>query len=186
MRFSFQTEQWLSYPVELVFDFFANPGNLPLLMPAWQKARIEKSSLIYPLTPSLNPNSGTTSRFAGPGSRFTLSFRPFPYSPFRLYWLAEITGFSWNEYFCDRQLRGPFASWNHCHYVRRLSKSGVDGTLIADDIEYEVPFDLVGHLAHGLFLRRQIESSFAFRQIQLARLLARAKSQDRQAQPLQK
>ncbi len=40
MRHTFQTEQWLPFPVELVFAFFAYPENLPRLMPAWQKARI--------------------------------------------------------------------------------------------------------------------------------------------------
>ena len=42
MRHPFAAEQWLPYPVELVFAFFANPQNLPRLMPAWQKARIEE------------------------------------------------------------------------------------------------------------------------------------------------
>jgi hypothetical protein len=28
-----ETQQWVPYPVELVFAFFANPANLPHLMP---------------------------------------------------------------------------------------------------------------------------------------------------------
>ena len=48
MRHFFQAEQWLPYPIETVFAFFANPENLPPLMPAWQKARIEKLSIVPP------------------------------------------------------------------------------------------------------------------------------------------
>ena len=41
MRFSFHAEQWLPYPVPLVFAFLANPSNLPHLMPPRLKTRIE-------------------------------------------------------------------------------------------------------------------------------------------------
>ena len=37
MHHTFTSEQWLPYPVEPVFAFFANPENLPRLMPKWQK-----------------------------------------------------------------------------------------------------------------------------------------------------
>ena len=48
MRHTFQAEQWLPYPVELVFAFFVNPQNLPPLMPGWQKARVEEAALVSP------------------------------------------------------------------------------------------------------------------------------------------
>jgi hypothetical protein len=41
MRFSYQTEQMLPYPIERVIGFFPNPNHLPLLMPEWQRARID-------------------------------------------------------------------------------------------------------------------------------------------------
>ena len=41
MRHRFQTEQWLPYPKEQLFAFFADSANLPPLMPAWQQARVE-------------------------------------------------------------------------------------------------------------------------------------------------
>lgn len=37
----FETRQWVPFPVELVFAFFANPSNLPHLMPPRLKTRIE-------------------------------------------------------------------------------------------------------------------------------------------------
>lgn len=168
MRFSYHTEQWLPRPVEEVFTFFADPSNLPVLMPAWQSARIEHAAIVP--APQIRGNPPSTSA-AGSGTRLTLSFLPIPHSPVRLRWEAEISEFVWNHHFCDRQLSGPFAFWKHCHSVQPGVRDGVDSTLVSDDVEYELPGGLVGRMAHALFLRRQIESTFAYRQCQLALLL---------------
>jgi len=48
MRHRFHGQQWLAFPVERVFAFFANPANLPRLMPASQKARVEEAILVAP------------------------------------------------------------------------------------------------------------------------------------------
>jgi ligand-binding SRPBCC domain-containing protein len=170
MSFSYRSEQWLPYPVEEVFAFFADPDNLPALLPPRQKARIEKVDLAPP-PPRASASKPVTT--AGSGSLITLSFRPFPFCPVRVRWQAEIHDFAWNEGFCDRQLRGPFASWNHCHYVRRIDAIQIDVTLVTDVIEYELPLGPIGQLAHRLFVRKQIENIFAYRQDQLARLFPR-------------
>ncbi|MEO6802282.1 MAG: SRPBCC family protein [Granulicella sp.] len=158
MRHHFQSEQWLPYPVEEVFRFFADPDNLPKLMPEWQKTRIESAALVT------SGNSPT----AQAGSRLTLSFRPVPLSPLRISWDAEIDQFVLNNYFCDTQIRGPFAFWHHCHRVVReirhdLQGHSLDGTLLRDELEYELPFGLVGELAHGIAIRSQIQSIFRYR-----------------------
>ncbi|MDP9051990.1 MAG: SRPBCC family protein [Acidobacteriota bacterium] len=170
MRFSYQTEQWLPYSLEQIFDFFATPDNLALLMPEWQGARIEEASIVAPPQP-MHARLVSQPAAAGLGSRLTLSFLPFPHAPFRLRWEAEIIEFAWDSYFCDSQLRGPFPYWKHCHYFRRQNHLGLEGTVITDDLEYELPFGLAGRLAHGIFLRRQIERTFAYRQSQLEHIL---------------
>jgi len=167
MRHTFQSTQWVPYSLERVFAFFANSANLPRLMPAWQKARIESSALVTP------PNSGgrSESTFAGKGSVMTISFLPFPLSPIRLRWVASIVAFEWNSYFCDEQQKGPFAYWRHCHRVSEERRNGVDGTLVMDDLIYELPLGILAEPAHFLFLRRQVEAIFAFRQRRLVELL---------------
>ena len=168
MRFSYQTEQWLPYPLETVFAFFADPQNLPRLMPEWQKAKIDHANIVAPPT---TKEDGITAA-AGVGSRITLSFLPFPAAQIRLKWEAEISEFSRNSHFCDRQIRGPFAYWKHCHRMRSVPSRGIELTLLTDEVEYEPPFGVLGRLAHRLFLRRQIERSFAERQARLAEILA--------------
>lgn len=173
MRFSYHTEQWVPYPVEQVFDFFAIPANLPHLMPAGQAPRIDAASIVPPPPASSRPETASGSNSAaGIGSRLTLSFLPFPHAPFRVRWEAEIIEFTWDEHFCDRQLKGPFAYWKHCHYVWPLTQQGIQGTAIADDLEYELPFGVAGTIANRIFVRRQIERTFAFRQGQLTRIMA--------------
>lgn len=168
MGYSHHTEQWLPCPVEAVFAYFADPDNIPALLPKRQQARIEKVSLV----PPSDPASPGTSACAGSGTRLTLSFRPFPYCPLRLRWEAEITEFSWSGRFCYRQVRGPFTCWCHCHRLRAVDRQGMDMTLIVDHVEYELPLGFLGRLAHRLFLRRQIEDMFRFRQVQLAQVFA--------------
>ncbi|HEV2618788.1 MAG TPA: SRPBCC family protein [Acidobacteriaceae bacterium] len=172
MRYSYQTEQWLPYPLESVFEFFADPENLPLLMPEWQDAHIDEEEIVPP-PPRPGSVAGPAFKAAGAASRLTLSFLPFPYAPFRMRWVAEISDFVWNERFCDRQVSGPFAYWSHCHYLTHAVRANIPGTLIADDLEYELPHGILGRLAHRFFLARQIENIFFVRHIQLAAMLAR-------------
>src|SRR5580658_1175966 len=115
----FTTSQWVPYPVELVFAFFANPGNLPHLIPKWQQARVESSRFIAPPPRPLasDPALRFQSPAAGEGSEIVLSFRPIPRLPFRIGWLARITEFVWNSHFCDEQVKGPFAMWKHRHEI---------------------------------------------------------------------
>lgn len=167
MRYHFQSEQWLPYPVEQVFLFFSNPDNLPRLMPDWQKARIDKASLISP-----DPEHGTPTSVAGAGSKITLSFRPIPFSPIRLSWDAEIDQFTWNDHFCDLQLRGPFAYWHHCHRVFHETRNGIPGTLLRDDLHYEMPLGPLGSVANWLAVSGQIRATFAFRHSRTKELLS--------------
>ena len=173
MHHHFKAEQWLPYPIEHVFAFFANPENLPRLMPAWQKARIEEASFAPPPPQPVPAHAGL--RFggiaAGAGTRMTLSFRPFPFSPIRVPWDAVISEFAWNEHFCDTQGRGPFAFWHHCHRISAETRNGAEGSLLRDEVEYEMPLGALGEVARKLFVERQFKSMFAFRHKRTAELL---------------
>jgi ligand-binding SRPBCC domain-containing protein len=173
MTQTLSTSQWTPFPVELVFAFFANPGNLPHLMPAWQKAKIESSRIIPPPPRPLadDPSLRFQSPAAGRDSEMVISFRPFPGLPFRMGWLARITEFEWNDHFCDQQVKGPFATWNHCHRIQQETRDGVAGTLIHDEVEYSLPFGALGSLGNALFVRRQMEATFAYRQRRLDEIL---------------
>ncbi|WP_263408440.1 SRPBCC family protein [Terriglobus tenax] len=171
----FHTEQWVPYPVELVFAFFANPYNLPLLMPKFLKVRIEEAALAPPppRPVAADPALRLKSIAAGAGSRFIVSacILPLPLINFRVPWEAEITEFQWNHHFTDIQLRGPFQFWKHTHSVEeqtRTNQAGVliHGTLVTDAIE----FTPRPAFAHAL-VRKQLASSFRSRQKKLDLIL---------------
>ncbi len=146
MRYRFKTEQWLPYPVELVFAYFANPYNLPGLSLGWQRFRLEEATIVppppRPLAP--DPSHRLNTVAAGNGSSLTFSFRPMPFSPVRLPWECTITNFVWNESFADVAVRTPFPYWEHLHLFEtetRANTAGVpvQGTLVKDDLEYSTP-----------------------------------------------
>jgi ligand-binding SRPBCC domain-containing protein len=173
VRYHFQAELWLPYPLEQVFTFFADPANLPRLMPEWQKARIETATYIAPPTaPVAFP--GSERIIAGTGTRLTLTIRPVPFSPIRLPWDALIEDFQWLHGFCDVQLRGPFAYWRHCHIVTPETRDGVTGTHLRDAVEYAPPLGKLGVIANAIFLRHQLKATFRFRQKRTLELLGRS------------
>ena len=176
---TFNTSQWVPFPVELVFAFFANPGNLLHLMPKWQQARIESSRIIAPpLRPlAVDPALRYQSPAAGSGSEMVISFRPIPKISFRIGWVARITEFEWNSHFCDEQLKGPFASWQHCHRITAETREGQQGTLVSDEVGYTLPLGPLGAIGNALFVRRQMEAAFAYRQERLAKILPVAAQQ---------
>jgi ligand-binding SRPBCC domain-containing protein len=171
MRHTLQMDQWVPYPVECVFDFFADPRNLPPLMPAWQKARIIQASIVPPPAPPAG--RAATGHEAGAGSRMTLTFRPIPCVPVRLRWEAAIEEFAWDEHFCDGQPKGPFAYWRHCHWLRAEKRDGVNGTLVTDKVTVAFPFGVLGDIAFRLGGERQVRAIFNYRQRTLPQLLAR-------------
>lgn len=169
MRHHLLFEQWLPYPVPTLFDFFANPDNLPPLMPAWQAARITNPRLVAPPAPT-RPTTGTP--VAGAGTTMTIRFRPIPFSPIELSWDAVITEFAWDDHFCDEQVRGPFGYWRHCHRLVAETRAGTAGAKVTDDVTYAMKFGFLGDVANRLGGERQVRSIFAYRQAQLPRLLA--------------
>ena len=168
-----EASHWVPYPLELVFAFFATPTNLPHLMPTWQRTRLE-SSRIQPPPPRpvvADPALRFHSAAAGVGSEMLLSFRPLPGVPLRTQWLALITEFEWFHHFQDVQARGPFARWTHRHgFVPEILDSQ-PGTRIDDAVEYALPMGPLGSVAHRLFVRQQMQETFAWRQQRLEQIL---------------
>lgn len=163
-RLSFVAEQWVPFPLERVFAFFADPLNLPRLMPAWQDARIDSLELHL-------PESAGARRAAGRGSRILLSFRPVPLSPIRLRWLALIDDYMTDHHFCDLQVTGPFGYWRHCHLVSAEAHGDTEGTRITDVVDYQWLRGSIDRAIDALGGRLRIRQLFRYRQRQLLRLL---------------
>jgi ligand-binding SRPBCC domain-containing protein len=161
-------EHWVPFPLPSVFTFFSNPENLPRIMPASSQTKIEALNRM-PAPPG--PLGVLAERAAGVGSTIVTSFRIIPFLPLRAPWIARITEFEWNHHFADVQDKGPFKSWHHLHQFIAETRDCIPGTLVRDQIEYEVGFGPFGAIANAAFVRHQMQSTFAQRQQVLPTLL---------------
>lgn len=167
-----QFEQWVPAALEQVFLFFANPGNLPRIMPPATGTELVRLKLVPP--PGIPEERATVTErppLAGAGSEIVTSFRLVPFLPFRAQWIALITEFEWNHHFADVQKQGPFKSFIHRHELTGEIRNQVRGTVVRDVIEYDVGFGWLGNLAQKLFITRQLRRTFEYRQEALEKLL---------------
>jgi ligand-binding SRPBCC domain-containing protein len=130
-----------------VFAFFRDPFNLEAITPPWLGFKVVES----------------TDRTVRPGTtiRYRLRLHGIP-----LGWESRIAEYVEGEVFADEMLSGPYRRWYHRHAFR----STTDGVEIEDVVEYELPFGLLGRLAHALFVRRQLRAIFSFRERRITQL----------------
>ena len=74
-------------------------------------------------------------------------------------WVTEITHLQQGKYFVDEQRFGPYKMWHHEHIFESVD----EGTLMTDKVSYKLPFGFLGHLLHGLFIRKKLQRIFQFR-----------------------
>jgi ligand-binding SRPBCC domain-containing protein len=166
-----QVEQWIPVPLPKVFAFFSDPHNLPRIMPPSQGAKIVKLNLVPPRFPEGVRPTGIE-RMAGAGTEITFKFRAIPHIPIHERWTALITEFAFNNYFSDIQRQGPFKSWHHTHTFEAKVVDGREGTVIGDEVEYEVGFGVVGTLLETMIFQRMMRGIFEHRKEALDHVFA--------------
>ena len=163
---------WVPVPIERAFLFFANPGNLPRIMPPQTGTELLNLRLVSP--PGIEPVLSTVTDqapLAGAGSEIVTAFRVVPFLPYRARWIALITEFEWNHHFADIQKKGPFKHFHHRHEFLSEVRDEVNGTIVRDVIEYEIGFGFIGRLAQKFFVGPQLQKVFEYRQSALGKLL---------------
>jgi ligand-binding SRPBCC domain-containing protein len=136
-----QREQVLTCPLPEVFAFFAGARHLERITPPWLTFQV--------LTPEpISMRLGTLIDY-----RLRLHGIP-------LHWTTRIEEWEPGVGFVDRQIAGPYRLWHHRHGFRAQGET----TVITDAIDYSLPFGILGESAHGLFVRRDLERIFAYRQ----------------------
>ncbi|MBN1868829.1 TIGR01777 family oxidoreductase [Candidatus Sumerlaeota bacterium] len=130
----------LDFPIETVFDWHRRPGAFERLAPPWQRVRVLEKE--------------------GDISDSDLLAFEIRQGPIPLRWIAVHEGFSEPIRFCDRQVKGPFASWKHIH---QFHPDGPKRTVLADRVEYEMPLGPLGALVDRFYLRGVLHNMFEFR-----------------------
>ena len=136
----FQRRTQIAAPAETVFAWHARPGALERLVPPWEHVAVEERA------------GGIQD-----GARVVLRVGA---GPIRLRWVAVHSEVVPGRQFCDRQDRGPFAYWQHCH---RFEPEGASGSQLVDDVEYALPLGRLGSIVAGGRVRETIERMFAYR-----------------------
>jgi uncharacterized protein len=117
-----------------VFAYHAGPGAFRRLAPPWQKLRVREE----------------TGDVFGGHVAFDIWF-----GPVKRRWIAEMGSAVPGRQFVDRQLEGPFASWEHVH---RFIPLGEGRSELSDHVEYSMPAgrftDVIGERPVGRTLSR--------------------------------
>lgn len=137
---------WVPRDLPELFPFFANAENLGLLTPSWLKFEI--------LTPR------PIEMRVGALIDYRIRLRGFP-----MRWRTEITAWNPPFEFVDEQRRGPYRLWRHRHWFEERD----GGTVCHDEVRY-IPFG--GWLADRLFVRRDVERIFAYREQRMREVFA--------------
>ena len=138
MRFKYRSEFRCS--PEQLFQFHERPDALSLLTPPGAGVKVISAA----------PNLKV-------GAEAVLSVPLL--GPIRKRWHARHTVYQPPHLFVDEQISGPFRKWRHEHQIRKTAS----GAELTDQVEYELPFGILGRLAAGWMIRRQLESMFRFR-----------------------
>jgi ligand-binding SRPBCC domain-containing protein len=169
MSFIATFEQWMPYPLERVFNFFGDPENLPLIMPAWMQVRVDNATLVAP------SDAPSDRKFAGAGSVVAVSFRPIPFLPLRAQSNARIVAFEMNHLFEDVHSDALFKNWHHRHQFVPENRNGVTGTIARDVITYDLRFGPLSRLVNSFVVARQMRRTFEYRQRVVEHLLAQGR-----------
>lgn len=136
----FVKESRIAAPPSVVFAFHESRGALQRLSPEGNGVEVLEG--------------GDSLR---PGSRVVLKVSV---GPLKFRWVAEHTEYEPGRLFADRQLRGPFARWEHRHL---FLDDGQGGTLLRDEVEYEAPGGRLGRCLAPYFLDGTLHRMFEFR-----------------------
>lgn len=93
-----------------------------------------------------------------------------PAGPLHTTWTMRHEGFEPGRQFRDVMLRGPFARWAHTHRVERADDGG---SVLHDEIDWELPAAPLGRLIAGRFAERELARVFRYRHALMANDFAR-------------
>jgi ligand-binding SRPBCC domain-containing protein len=140
---------WVAAPVDEVFAFFDDPGNLAKLMPPPVAIRLVR---IEPAPPR-------------PGSVF--EFR-YGLGPFQRTWTVRLVDRVPGERFVDETISGPMARFDHAHTFTPARRGG---TWVEDRIDFHVGPDGVPGTVLDALAGIVMRLTFVWRHARQRRLL---------------
>ena len=138
----YKTKQFLPTDINTAWNFFSSAKNL---------ARITPPELDFKILTELDDKD----IYEG----MLIEYIVRPLFGILLHWQTEIWKIKKPEMFVDRQLKGPYEIWEHTHEFIEQEK----GILMKDSVKYQLPFGIIGKMAHSLIVKQKIERIFNYR-----------------------
>jgi ligand-binding SRPBCC domain-containing protein len=148
--YEYHAEQLLGTDIKTAWNFFSSPKNLSLITPPDLGFIIKSKDLDAEI-------------FEGMKIEYVVK----PLFGIPLKWITAITKVSRPHTFTDKQLKGPYALWEHHHEF--IEKNG--NVLMIDHVRYALPFGWIGSIARGI-VHNRLEHIFTFRRKTLEKLYA--------------
>ena len=147
-------EKQILVPTKLedCWEFFSSPKNLAVITPDYMNFKIT------------SPNNIDKMR---EGQIISYTVQPLFGIPME--WVTEITKVKDKEFFIDEQRVGPYKLWHHEHYFEETEK----GVLMTDQLFYCIPFGPLGKFAHSLFIKKQLEGIFNYREKKITEIFGK-------------
>jgi len=149
-----KTEQAIPISLEQAWDFFSSPLNL---------AKITPDDMKFVVTSDYKPG---TKMYEG----MIITYKISPLLGIKMNWMTEITHVKEGEYFVDEQRFGPYALWHHEHHFKAIK----GGVLMSDILYYAIPLGPIGRLTNAIYVGKQIEKIFAYREKAIIELFGRS------------
>ena len=136
----FERHSKLAVPVEDVFGYHVGQGAFERLLPPWEARRV-----------------GRQVGGVRDGGRVVVDTGRGPLGRRRV---AERSGYDEGRQFTDRQVKGPFAQWEHTH---RFLPLGDRASELIDHVEYRLPASWISDAVASRAVARHLERLFRFR-----------------------
>ena len=88
-----------------------------------------------------------------------IEYRVRPLLGIPMNWITEITHVKEHQFFVDEQRKGPYRIWHHEHHFETVD----NGVLMSDIVSYELPYGILGKIAHPILVQRKLNEIFDFR-----------------------
>lgn len=140
--YTLRVSQWLNISMNEAWEFFSSPGNLAKITP---------------------PHMGFVITSGNPAKMFAgqiITYKVSPFPGIKTNWVTEITHVDEQQYFVDEQRFGPYSMWHHEHHFEIQD----NGILMTDRVSYKLPFGFLGKIAHWLFVKKQLQQIFDYRE----------------------
>lgn len=147
----FNTEQFLPIDIDASWDFFSSAKHLALITPP---------EMDFKILSKLHDRE----IFEGMIIDYTVK----PLFNIKVKWQTEIGEVNKPDYFVDRQVKGPYKVWEHKHIFIKKD----NGVMIKDEVKYQLPFGMIGDIAHQFLIRKKIENIFIYRKHVLLKMFA--------------